>query len=72
MLDVVNSLFGNTRTHLQLSSNDIKNNDTQGAISELNKVIMSLDGQKKGVLMIKGISPSTTAMTSNQVNATTG
>jgi hypothetical protein len=72
MLGVVNSLFGDTRTHLQLSSNDIKVGDTQGAISELNKVIMSLDEQEKGVLMIKGISPSTAAMTSNQVNATTG
>jgi hypothetical protein len=72
MLDVVNSLFGSTRTHLQLSSNDIKIRDTQGAISELNKVIMLLDEQEKGVLMIKGISPSNAAITSNQVNSTTG
>ena len=63
MLDVVNSLFGKTRTHLQQSIDDIKINDTQGTISELNKLIISLDEQEKGVLMIKGISPSTASMT---------
>ena len=42
-----------------LSINDLKISDTKEAISELNKVINSLDEQEQGVLMIKGILPST-------------
>jgi hypothetical protein len=49
--------------HFQQSINDIKINDIQAAISELNKVIISL-AQEKGVLMTKGILPSTTIITS--------
>ena len=71
MLDVINSLFTNTRMHFQQSINDLKISDTKEAISELNKVINSLNEQEQGVLMIKGIFPSTTVITSNQVNATT-
>ncbi|MGC1928478.1 MAG: hypothetical protein WA667_05845 [Candidatus Nitrosopolaris sp.] len=71
MLNVINSLFSNTRTHFQQSINDLKISDTKEAISELNKVINSLNEQEQGVLMIKGILPSTTVITSNQVNATT-
>jgi hypothetical protein len=71
MFEVMNSLSSNTRTHFQQSINDIKINDTQAAISELTKVINSLDEQEKGVLMIKGILPSATVITSSQANATT-
>jgi hypothetical protein len=66
MLDVINSLFSNTRTQ---SINDIKVNDTKEALSEINKVISSLDEQVQGVLMIKGL-PST-AVILNRVNVTT-
>lgn len=66
MLDVISSLFSNTRTHFQQSINDIKANDTKEALSELNKVINSLDQQVQGVLMIKGL-PSTAVITSNRV-----
>ena len=68
MLDVINSLFSNTRTHFQQSINDIKTNDTKEALSQLNKVISSLDDQVQGVLMIKGL-PST--VITNRVNVTT-
>jgi hypothetical protein len=64
MHDIMNSLFSNTRMHFQQSINDIKINDIQAAISELNKVIISLAEQEKGVLMIKGILQSTTVITS--------
>jgi hypothetical protein len=70
MLDVIDSLFSNTRTHFQQSINDIKANDTKEALSELNKVINSLDEQVQGVLMIKGL-PSTAVITTNRVNVTT-
>ena len=70
MLDVINSLFSNTRTHFQQSINDIKANDTKQALSELNKVISSLQEQVQGVLMIKGL-PSTAVITTNRVNVTT-
>ena len=71
MLDVINSLFSNIRTHFQQAINDIKINDTREAISELNRVINSLREQEQGVLMIKGL-PSTTDITSNRGNAITG
>jgi hypothetical protein len=71
MLDVINSLFSNTRAHFQQSIYDLKISDTKEAISELNKVLNSLEEQEQGVLMIKGIFPSTTVITSNHVNATT-
>jgi hypothetical protein len=67
MLDVITSLFSNTRTHFQQSINDIKANNTKEALSELNKVINSLDEQVQGVLMIKGL-PSTAVITTNRVN----
>jgi hypothetical protein len=70
MLDVINSLFGDTRTHFQQSINDIKVSDTKGALSELNKVINSLDEQVQGVIMIKGL-PLTVVITSSRVNVTT-
>jgi DNA-binding MltR family transcriptional regulator len=70
MLDVISSLFSNTRTHFQQSINDIKANDTKEALSELNKVINSIDQQVQGVLMIKGL-PSTAVITTNRVNVTT-
>jgi hypothetical protein len=70
MLDVIDSLFSNTRMHFQQSFNDIKANDTKEALSELNKVINSLDEQVQGVLMIKGL-PSTAVITTNRVNVTT-
>lgn len=70
MLDVISSLFSNTRAHFQQSINDIKANDTKEALSELNKVINSLDQQVQGVLMIKGL-PSTAVITTNRVNITT-
>lgn len=70
MLDVMSSLFGNTRTHFQQSINDIKANDTKEALSELNKVINSLDEQVQGVLMIKGL-PLTAVIATNRVNLTT-
>jgi len=41
MFDVINSLFGVTRTHFQQSINDIRVSDTKEALSELNKVINS-------------------------------
>lgn len=69
MLDVINSLFSNTRAHFQQSINDIKTNDTKQALSDLNKVISSLDEQVQGVLMIKGL-PSA-VITANRVNVTT-
>ena len=55
MHDIMNSLFSNTRMHFQQSINDIKINDIQS---------FSLAEQEKGVLMIKGILPSTTIITS--------
>jgi hypothetical protein len=64
MHDIMNSLFSNTRIHFQQSINDIKINDKQAAISELNKVIISFAEREKGVLMIKGILPSTTIINS--------
>ena len=70
MLDVINSLSSNIRTHFRQAINDIKINDTKEAILELNRVINSLREQQ-GVLMIKGL-PSTTDITSNRANATTG
>jgi Skp family chaperone for outer membrane proteins len=70
MLDVINSLFSNTRTHFQQSINDIKANNTKEALSELNKVINSLEEQAQGVLMIKGL-PSHALITTNRVNVTT-
>jgi hypothetical protein len=69
MLDVINSLFSDTRAHFQQSINDIKANGTKDAISELNKVMSSLNEQVQGVLMIKGL-PSTGVIT-NRVNVTT-
>lgn len=71
MLDVINSLSSNIRTHFQQAINDIKINDTKEAISELNKVINSLREEEQGVLMIKGL-PATTDITSNHVNTITG
>jgi len=68
MLDVINSLFSNTRSHLQQSINGMKANDTKEALSQLNKAISSLDEQVQGVLMIKGL-PST--VITNRVNLTT-
>lgn len=64
MHDIMNSLFSNTRMYFQQSINDIKINNIQAAISELNKVIISLAEQEKGVLMTKGILPSTTIIAS--------
>ncbi len=52
MVDVVNSVSSNIRTHFQQAINDIKINDTKEAITELNKVIYSLRGQEQGVLML--------------------
>jgi hypothetical protein len=69
MLDVINSLSSNIRTHFRQAINDIKINDTKEAISEVNRVINSLKEQEQGVLMIKGL-PSTTDITSNRANAT--
>jgi hypothetical protein len=66
MLDVISSLFSNTRTHFQQSINDIKANDIKEALSELNKVINSLDQQVQGVLMIKGL-PSPAVISTNRV-----
>ena len=70
MLDVINSLFSDTRAHFQQSINDIKANDTKQALSDLNKVISSLDEDVQGVLMIKGL-PSTAVISTNRVNVTT-
>ncbi|HXP49248.1 MAG TPA: hypothetical protein VN922_04800, partial [Bacteroidia bacterium] len=71
MLDVVNSLSSNIRTHFQQAINDIKIKDTKEATSELNRVINSLREQAQGVLMIMGLS-ATTNITSDRVNAITG
>jgi hypothetical protein len=71
MVNVVNSVSSNIRTHFQQAINDIKINDTKEAISELNRVINSLREQEQGVLMIKGL-PATTDITSDRVKAITG
>ena len=70
MVDVVNSLSSNIRTHFQQAINNIKINYAKEAISELNRVINSLGEQVQGVLMIKGLS-SPADITTNRVNVTT-
>ncbi len=71
MVDVVNSLSSNIRTHFQQAINDIKINDTKEAVLELTRVINSLTEQEQGVLMIMGL-PATINITSDRVNAITG
>ena len=72
MLDVVNLLFNATRTHIQKSINDINSDNARGAISELNNGIMLLRDQEQGALMIKGVSPTNTAVTPDVGNTTRG
>lgn len=71
MVEVVNSLSSNIRTHFQQAINDIKINETKEAISELTTVVNSLKKQEQGVLMIMGL-PATSDITSDRVNAITG
>ncbi|HEY7078271.1 MAG TPA: hypothetical protein VH500_01135, partial [Nitrososphaeraceae archaeon] len=55
MIDFISSLFNNTRTHLKESMDDIKSNNKQGAISELNIVEQLLNAHQRGILVMIGI-----------------
>ena len=56
MIDFINSIFNNTRTHLKLSIDDLRDSNRQAAISELNTVGLLLKAHQQGILTMMGIS----------------
>ncbi len=56
MIDFINSIFNNTRTHLIQSIDDLKSGDRKTAISELAIVGQLLSAHQQGILTMIGIS----------------
>ena len=56
MIDFIDSIFNNTRTHLKQSIDDLKGGNKQAAISDLNAVGKLLRTHQQGILTMIGLS----------------